>query len=134
MYKRQAQPDLGTALIIGLISATVVIIARLRMKTLGGIVVAGALAIAPLWEYALHDYQRNRVLAFINPALDPATPWQPRQAMNAVGAGRFIGKVTGLLPVVGVTLPLISYGGSSALTVMLALGLVMNVSVRRFAY
>lgn len=87
-----AQPDLGTALIIGLISATVVIIARLRMKTLGGIVVAGALAIAPLWEYALHDYQRNRVLAFINPALDPATAWQPRQAMNAVGSGRFIGK------------------------------------------
>lgn len=178
-------------------------------------IVAGALALAPLWEYALHDYQRNRVLAFINPALDPATAWQPRQAMNAVGSGRFIGKgflqgtqirlrslpalwtdfpfavwaeewgfngctavliayallvlwvlkigreardrfgitvcvgvasmlfwqvavnigmVTGLLPVVGVTLPLISYGGSSALTVMLALGLVMNVSVRRFAY
>jgi rod shape determining protein RodA len=87
-----AQPDLGTALIIGLISATVVVIARLRMKTLGGIVVAGALALAPLWEYALHDYQRNRVLAFINPALDPATAWQPRQAMNAVGSGRFIGK------------------------------------------
>jgi len=45
-----------------------------------------------------------------------------------------IGMFTGLLPVVGVTLPLICYGGSSALTVMLALGLVMNVSVRRFAY
>jgi rod shape determining protein RodA len=34
----------------------------------------------------------------------------------------------------GVTLPLISYGGSSMLTIMIALGLVMNVSVRRFAY
>jgi rod shape determining protein RodA len=45
-----------------------------------------------------------------------------------------IGMVTGLLPVVGVTLPLFSYGGSSALSVMLALGLVMNVSVRQFAY
>jgi rod shape determining protein RodA len=45
-----------------------------------------------------------------------------------------IGMVTGVRPVVGVTLPLISYGGSSALTVMIALGLVMNVSVRRFAY
>ena len=87
-----AQPDLGTALIIGLISATVVVVARLRMKTLAGIVAVGALAIAPLWEYGLHDYQRNRVLAFINPALAPATAWQPRQAMNAVGSGRFIGK------------------------------------------
>ena len=45
-----------------------------------------------------------------------------------------IGMVSGILPVVGVTLPLISYGGSSILTIMLALGLVMNVSVRRFAY
>jgi len=45
-----------------------------------------------------------------------------------------IGMVTGVLPVVGVTLPLTSYGGSSALTVLLALGLVMNLSVRRFAY
>src|SRR5262249_11830222 len=45
-----------------------------------------------------------------------------------------VGMVTGLLPVVGVTLPLLSYGGSSMLTVMAALGLVMNVSVRRHAY
>jgi rod shape determining protein RodA len=42
--------------------------------------------------------------------------------------------VTGILPVVGVTLPLVSYGGSSLLTTMVALGIVMNVSVRRFAY
>ncbi len=210
-----AQPDLGTALMIVLIFATVMLVARLRLKTMAGIGVVVALAATPLWEYALHDYQRNRVLAFINPALDPATAWQPRLAMNAVGSGRFIGKgflqgtqirlrslpalwtdfpfavwaeewgflgclvvliayalltlwvikigreardrfgiticvgvaamigwqvavnigmVTGLLPVVGVTLPLLSYGGSSALSVMIALGLVMNVSVRRFAY
>jgi len=45
-----------------------------------------------------------------------------------------IGMVAGILPVVGVTLPLVSYGGSSLLTVMIALGLLMNVSVRRYAY
>ena len=45
-----------------------------------------------------------------------------------------IGMVVGLLPVVGVTLPLVSYGGSSLLTVMVALGLLMNVSIRRYAY
>ncbi len=210
-----AQPDLGTALIIALIFVTIMLTARLKLRTLGAIVAMGLLAAAPVWEYALRDYQRNRILAFINPALDPATAWQPRQAMNAVGSGRFIGKgflhgtqirlrslpalwtdfpfavwaeewgflgclavllaysflilwtlkiareardrfgitvcvgcaamlfwqvtvnigmVTGVLPVVGVTLPLISYGGSSVVAVMMALGLVMNVSVRRFAY
>jgi rod shape determining protein RodA len=45
-----------------------------------------------------------------------------------------IGMVAGILPVVGVTLPLFSYGGSSLLTVMLGLGLLMNVSIRRYAY
>jgi rod shape determining protein RodA len=45
-----------------------------------------------------------------------------------------VGMVIGLLPVVGVTLPLISYGGSSLLTVMAALAFLMNVSIRRYAY
>jgi rod shape determining protein RodA len=209
------QPDLGTAMIVGLIFVSIMLTARLKLRTLAGIMALGALLAAPIWEYGLHDYQKNRVLAFINPALDPATAWQPRQAMNAIGSGRWLGKgflqgtqvraralpalwtdfpfavwaeewgfvgcvflllayaalihwvlkvgreardrfgatvcvgcaallfwhvlfnvgmVTGLLPVVGVTLPLISYGGSSVLTVFMALGLVMNVSVRRFAY
>jgi rod shape determining protein RodA len=45
-----------------------------------------------------------------------------------------IGMVTGLLPVVGVTLPLMSYGGSSVLTLLTALGLLMNVGMRRHLY
>ena len=43
-----------------------------------------------------------------------------------------IGMTMGLLPVVGVPLPLVSYGGSSTLTVSLCIGLLMNVSMRRF--
>lgn len=45
-----------------------------------------------------------------------------------------IAMVTGVAPVVGVTLPLVSYGGSSVLTVSIALGLVGSVSVRRFVH
>jgi rod shape determining protein RodA len=45
-----------------------------------------------------------------------------------------IGMVTGLLPVVGVTLPLMSYGGSSILTIMIGLGLLMNVGMRKHLY
>ena len=45
-----------------------------------------------------------------------------------------IGMVTGVLPVVGATPRLVSYGGSSLITVLIALGLLMNVSIRRYAY
>jgi rod shape determining protein RodA len=61
-------------------------------------------------------------------------------AVLAVGVGSLVfwhaifnlGMVTGLLPVVGVTLPLFSYGGSSVMTVLIGLGLLMNVSIRRY--
>ena len=63
-------------------------------------------------------------------------------AVVAVGVGAMIfwqtvvnlGMVSGLLPVVGMTLPLFSYGGSSLLSTMLGLGLLMNVSMRRFSH
>jgi len=45
-----------------------------------------------------------------------------------------LGMVCGLLPVVGITLPLVSYGGSSVLTVMMGIGLLMNISLRRFHF
>jgi rod shape determining protein RodA len=210
-----AQPDLSTTLVLTLIFLTVLLVARLSLRTWIGIMVAAIAALIPMWEYGLHQYQKNRIIAFVNPQLDPAGAWQPQQAMSAVGSGQLTGKgllgatvvragslpalwtdfpnalwgeewgflgallllgtygflilwilkiareardrfgailcvgcaamlfwqilfnvgmVTGLLPVAGVTLPLISYGGSSLLTVLTALGLVMNVSMRRFAY
>jgi len=43
-----------------------------------------------------------------------------------------VGMIMGLMPVVGVPLPLISYGGSSVVTVMIGIGILMNVSMRRF--
>jgi rod shape determining protein RodA len=43
-----------------------------------------------------------------------------------------VGMVMGLMPVVGVTLPFVSYGGSSIATMMIAIGLLINVSMRRF--
>jgi rod shape determining protein RodA len=45
-----------------------------------------------------------------------------------------VAMVTGLLPVVGIPLPLLSYGGSSLVSVMAAIGLVINVSMRRFTF
>jgi rod shape determining protein RodA len=208
-----AQPDFGTAFLILLIFITIMLTARLKLKTLAAIIGLATVAAFPIYQHLLRDYQRKRFEAFLNPNSQGA--YQTRQALNAIGSGRFTGKgflhgtqirlrhfpalwtdfpfavwaeewgfvgslvvliaylalilwsikiaseardrfgatvcvgvaallfwhvainvgmVSGILPVVGVTLPLISYGGSSILTVMVALGLVMNVSVRRFAY
>ncbi|MBF0474357.1 MAG: rod shape-determining protein RodA [Deltaproteobacteria bacterium] len=45
-----------------------------------------------------------------------------------------VGMVTGVLPVVGIPLPLISYGGSSVISTMISLGILMNISMRRFIF
>lgn len=45
-----------------------------------------------------------------------------------------IGMVMGLMPVVGVPLPLISYGGSSMMTIMVSIGLLISISIRRFMF
>jgi rod shape determining protein RodA len=45
-----------------------------------------------------------------------------------------IGMVMGLMPVVGVPLPFVSYGGSSILTIMVCVGILLNVSMRRFLF
>ena len=208
-----AQPDFGTAVLILLIFITIMLTARLKLKTLAAILGLATVAAFPIYQHLLRDYQRKRFEAFLDPSSQGA--YQTRQALNAIGSGRFTGKgflhgtqirmrhfpalwtdfpfavwaeewgfigslvvllaylalilwsikiaseardrfgatvcvgvaallfwhvainvgmVSGILPVVGVTLPLISYGGSSILTIMVALGLVMNVSVRRFAY
>jgi rod shape determining protein RodA len=207
------QPDFGTAFLLLAIFFTIMLTARLKVKTLAALVGMATIAAFPVYQHLLHEYQRKRVEAFFNPNSEGA--YQTRQALNAIGSGRFLGKgfmhgtqirlrhfpalwtdfpfavwaeewgwlgcvvmlllysflilwvvkiaseardrfgatvcvgvaamlfwhvainigmVAGILPVVGVTLPLISYGGSSVLTTMVALGIVMNVSVRRFAY
>lgn len=63
-------------------------------------------------------------------------------AVLAVGVGAMIfwqtffnlGMVSGILPVVGVPLPLFSYGGSSVVTILVSLGLLMNISMRRYSF
>jgi len=45
-----------------------------------------------------------------------------------------IGMVVGLAPVIGVPLPLFSYGGSALVTSMMGLGVLMNVSMRRYVF
>lgn len=211
-----AQPDLGTALMLVFIFATIMFLTHLKLRSL--LTLVGSLfASAPLtWTYLLKDYQRDRVTAFWEPEKDLLdTGWHAHQAKVSIGSGGAMGKgfmqgtqnqhhflpdqqtdfpfavwaeeqglwgaalllalylflvlwglriaaeakdrfgavvavgvsallfwqivinlgmVCGMLPVVGITLPLVSYGGSSVLTVMIGIGLLMNVSMRRFHF
>lgn len=209
------QPDLGTATLLTLIVVTVGFLAMPTVWPMVHVTMLGLLAIPFLWE-TMHDYQKNRILAFLDPSADPTgNGWHTRQSIFAVGSGKIWGKgygegtqnqfdflpehwtdfpysvwaeewgfvgsvsllaifgflvawilnvalsardragavicigvaamtfwhvcvnvamVLGLAPVVGVTLPFISYGGSSLVVFFCAMGLVANVSLRKHGY
>lgn len=207
------QPDLGTALLLGPMLIALLIAAGMPLRFLGGLVLSG-LAAAPLAWFVLKDYQRERILVFLDPVRDPlGSAYNVIQAKIAIGSGQLLGKgvagatqsrlaflperhtdfifavfaetwgfvgclvlltcyafvllrgfdiaastrepvgrlvalgvtamvatqvlvnlgmVTGLLPVVGIPLPFMSYGGSSMLVSMMALGLLLSVRMRQF--
>jgi rod shape determining protein RodA len=207
------QPDLGTALLLVPVLTILLVGAGLRLKVLGGLALA-ALAAMPLAWLALKDYQRERILVFLDPVRDPlGSAYNVIQAKIAIGSGQLLGKgvagatqsrlaflperhtdfifavfaemwgfvgclilllcyvllllrgfdiaatarepvgrlvalgatslfaaqvlinvgmVTGLLPVVGIPLPLMSYGGSSMVASCMTLGLLLSVRMRQF--
>jgi len=209
------QPDLGTGGIIVLVFFSLLFFVRVDKKSFF-VFGAAALFLVPLLWFFLKDYQKKRVLTFLNPELDPLrSGYQIIQSKIAIGSGSFLGKgftlgtqsqlrflpeqhtdfafsvwgeewgflgcvvllllfflvlyrglgiafnsknssgallsicivlllfwqiiinigmTIGLFPVVGVPLPFFSYGGSSMLTSMFAVGLLLNISMRKFKY
>lgn len=207
------QPDLGTTLIIFAIFFSMVLFQGVRLSSLAILAFVGVISIPVVWNLGMHDYQKARVVSFLN--LDEDTKgnsWQVRQSIIAFGSGRVwgkghvegtqiqkgfvpehendfvaanwgeergfigmvfllglyfafiawslrisslardrfgahvgvgvaaivfwhvlvnIGMVSGMLPVVGLTLPFLSAGGSSLMTMMVAVGLLLSVSMRR---
>ncbi len=208
------QPDLGTAMLIALTGAAVMFMAGLTWKVIIGLGAAALAAIPPFVMFVLHDYQRQRVLTFLNPEADPSgSGYHILQSLIAMGSGGLLGKglglgtqsqleflpekhtdfifasvaeelgfigafgvllvyggivatalriaslshshfgrlaaagmtatfalyvlingamVMGMAPVVGVPMPLLSYGGTVMITVMIGFGLVMSVRVHRY--
>ena len=208
------QPDLGSAMTLIPVFLGVAYLAGLRLRFLG-IAAAVAILLAPLaWSYGLKDYQKSRIVIFLDPEQDPrGAGYQPIQARVTVGSGGLKGKgfmkgtqgqykflpvahndfvfsvfaeehgflgvlvalglylfvivrtleaarlakdrigaylvggiisgftfqviynitmSAGLAPVKGLTLPLMSYGGSSIIATLAAFGLILNVRMRRF--
>ena len=210
-----AQPDLGTGLLILSSGVIVILLAGLQVRVILGLLALAAGGAVIGWNF-LHDYQRQRVLTFLDPQNDPlGAGYHIIQSTIAIGSGGLFGKgylrgsqgqleflperstdfifavvgeelglfgalllillylfvvlralflasqmrdtfarllsgsiaslffvyvfinagmVSGLLPVVGVPLPLVSYGGTSAVTVLAGFGMLMSLySNRKFA-
>lgn len=206
------QPDLGTAMMLACTGACVLLLAGISWKLIGSLTVLAMISAPALWTH-LHDYQRQRVLTFLNPERDPlGNGYHIIQSKIAIGSGGFFGKgwlngtqshldflpehatdfifavageefgligaivllilylqvifrglyisrqaqdtfsrllagslsltfffsifvnigmVIGILPVVGLPLPLISYGGTSMVTIMAGFGLIMSIQTHR---
>ncbi len=202
------QPDLGTALLVAVSGCFVLFLSGLQWRVILGLAGLAAAAAPALW-YVMHDYQRQRVLTFLDPESDPlGSGWNIIQSKIAVGSGGLLGKgwlngtqsrlefiperhtdfilavlseefgligviflfaiylfiagrglyiatlarftyarllagslsltffvyvlvnagmVSGLLPVVGVPLPLVSYGGTSIVTLLAGFGILMSI-------
>lgn len=87
------QPNLGTALVLLVIAATMFFVAGLRWRHVAVLAAAAAAAGVVAWNYLLHDYMRDRVLMFLNPAAAaPADRYNVEQAMISIGAGGWLGR------------------------------------------
>ena len=206
------QPDLGTSLLIAISGLIVIFLSGVSRRFIVGTILAATSALPVLW-YVMHDYQKQRVLTFLNPESDPlGAGYHIIQSKIAIGSGGLFGRgwlegtqsnlaflperstdfifsvigeefglfgvgmmlllylsiagrglyiasraqssfarllagsisltflvgvivnvgmVTGLLPVVGVPLPLVSYGGTSMVTLLASFGILMSIHTHR---
>ena len=86
------QPDLGTAMFLVLISGAIILFVGVKWSTLI-VLASGAAAAAPSLFFALKDYQRDRILNFLNPGRDPlGTGYHVVQSKIAIGSGGLLGK------------------------------------------
>lgn len=90
------EPDLGTAVIFSIIWFGMILVSGISKKHLAIIITIAAVAAAGLWIFALRDYQRDRIVSFLNPAADiHGTGYNAYQATVAVGSGEMTGKGIG---------------------------------------
>lgn len=88
-----AQPDLGTGISLGLITVGMFYIVGANKKWFMIAGILGLLAMPVVWFGAMHDYQRSRIITFINPEMDArGAGYQINQAKIAFGSGGIVGK------------------------------------------
>jgi rod shape determining protein RodA len=90
------QPDFGGAIIIFLIWFGMVFFSGISKKHVATVVLLGVTLFGMLWFFGFHDYQKKRIVNFINPAHDiRGSGYNAYQSMVAVGSGQLVGKGIG---------------------------------------
>lgn len=88
-----AQPDLGTALIILAVSGSMLLFVRISPRLLITVGLIGIICMPLAYKFLLKDYQRQRIITFLDPQSDPrGAGYNSIQSMIAVGSGKMLGK------------------------------------------
>jgi len=87
------QPDLGTAIMVCLVAATIMVAVGIRWSVILSLVLTSLPLIVIAWHFLLHTYQKNRILNFLSPERDPLkSGYHLIQSKIAVGSGGIFGK------------------------------------------
>ncbi len=90
------QPDFGSAIILFFIWFGMILVAGIRIQHLLVVFMLGTLAFGGMWQFAFHDYQKERVATFLNPLADiQGAGYNAYQSTIAVGSGQVWGKGVG---------------------------------------
>ncbi len=87
------EPDMGTALILSAVGATMLLVMGVERKALAIMILAGLLAAPPLWHWGLKPHQKERIKTLVQPGHDPlGAGYNALQSKIAIGSGGFSGK------------------------------------------
>lgn len=90
------QPDFGTAIILFFVWLGMVLVAGIKIKHLLMVAVMGTIAFGGMWQFAFQDYQKARIMTFLNPLSDiQGAGYNAYQSTIAVGSGQLWGKGIG---------------------------------------
>lgn len=90
------QPDFGSAIILFFIWLGMVLVSGISFRHLGVVVLGGVIAFMLLWNFGFQEYQKERILTFLNPLADiQGAGYNAYQSTVAVGSGQIFGKGIG---------------------------------------
>ncbi|MBI2574251.1 MAG: rod shape-determining protein RodA [Candidatus Wildermuthbacteria bacterium] len=90
------QPNLGSASILLFLWIILLLVSGVRMRHFFVLLATGILIASASWSFVLKDYQKNRILSFVEPELDPlGIGWSQLQSKIAIGNGGLFGRGIG---------------------------------------